>query len=370
MSDLTLIDVFAGIGGLSLGFEQGGFRCLAGVEHTPHHRDVFKRIHPDSNVDFWDVSKVNCGEMMEALSLDQGQLDVLVGGPPCQAFSMAGKRRGLRDERGRLVHQFVRLVKELRPRSFVMENVVGLMSIHDGNLIKRVLKELRELKYVVAAPRKVNAADYGVPQIRRRVFIVGLREDEDAEYEFPSPTHFDDALERLPLRGRWKHRQHVTVDEAIGDLPGSRDVPDSEQDDRTRLPYAKPPFAEYQEVMRKGNRKRSITGNQVSVHFDHIVEAISDLEHGEEEPRTRYRRLYPNKPAFTLRAGSGSFTALRPIHPYKPRVITIREAARLQSFPDRIDFSDVKKWAYQGIGNSVPPLLARALASRLREYLG
>ena len=162
----------------------------------------------------------------------------------------------------------------------------------------------------------------------------------------------------------------VTVNEAIGDLPGNGDAPDSDIADERALPYVGDPFADYQRQMRRGNRSKSVTGNQVSVHYQHIVEAIAALAHGAEEPNTRYRRLYPDQPAFTLRAGSGSFTALRPIHPYRPRVITIREAARLQSFPDRIDFSSVKKWAYQAIGNSVPPLLAGALARRLREYLG
>jgi DNA (cytosine-5)-methyltransferase 1 len=282
---------------------------------------------------------------------------------------MAGKRRGTSDDRGKLVEQFVRIVSEIRPKAFVIENVMGLASIHEGRLLQRVLRELRALNYAVAEPARLNAADFGVPQVRRRLFLVGLL--GDTPFEAPDPTHAPTAaVDALAFGYARPPQGHVTVDEAIADLPGNGRSPDSvDVGDEDAIPYASVARSQYQERMRDGKQK--VTGNRISAHMPHILEAISvlALPFGAVEPSTRYRRLYPDRPAFTLLAGSGSFTALRPIHPYRPRVITVREAARLQSFPDRIEFSSVKKWAYQSIGNSVPPLLGQALGLRLREFL-
>lgn len=368
MSKPTVVDVFAGIGGLSLGFENAGFRCIAAVEYNPEHRKILAGIHPKANAAFSDVSDLDAKRFLRVIGVGRREIDVLVGGPPCQPFSMAGKRRGERDERGQLIHHFVRVVEGMLPRAFVMENVLGLQSIHGGRLIRQVLQDLRALGYTLSSIGKLNAADYGVPQVRRRIFLVGLLGSRP--FEFPLATHHPGFKEPLSFARAWPRSEpYVTVDEAISDLPcNGLQVDDSCVEDDVRRPYATSASSYYQRAMR--GRKRYVTGNQTSEHFPHIVEAIKELGHGDEEPRTRYRRLYPDRPAFTLRAGSGTFTALRPIHPHRNRVITVREAARLQSFPDWVEFNVIKKWAYQAIGNSVPPRLAQTLASRLLDFLG
>lgn len=357
---LTAIELFSGIGGMSLGFEMAGFRVLAGVEKVDQLRAAFQGAHPTAVTDFSDVATLDGRSLLKRLGLRKGQLDILIGGPPCQAFSTAGKRRGSDDERGLLIAHFVRMVAELRPRAFLMENVVGLLSIHLGTLIAQVVRDLSALGYEVAPPATLNAADFGVPQLRRRVFLAGIRGTR--KFEFPQPTHYPIAAPLFPTL-----MPYVTVREAISDLPLVSATAALQRGDRDSIPYRRIAANAYQAQMR--GRRQAVTGNGVSIHQPHIVEAISLLGPGETEPRTRYRRLFQNRPSFTLRAGSGTFTALRPIHPKLHRVITVREAARLQSFPDHVEFSDSKRSAYQEIGNSVPPLLARAIAARLGEFL-
>ena len=361
---LAILDLFSGIGGLSLGFEQAGFHCVAGVEQNDHHRAVFLGVHPEADVSLEDVAAVSLKSARRVLGIDRNELAVVVGGPPCQPISLAGKRQGIEDSRGSLVREFVRVVGELQPRAFVMENVQGLASIHGGSFIEEVVLELYRHGYAVGR-YVLNAADFGVPQMRRRLFIVGLLKGK-RPFEFPTPTH-----ERRDQDNQQNFKfteDHVTVADAISDLPQNgcgRSRTNVEDDEK--LPYLSSPRSVYQKRMRNGDV--AVTGNKITIHVPHILEAISALKQGEEERATRYRRLFANRPAFTLRAGSGSFTALRPIHPTRDRVITVREAARLQSFPDWVQFAPAKKWAYQEIGNSVPPLLGKAIASRLRDYL-
>ncbi len=242
-----------------------------------------------------------------------------------------------------------------------MENVIGLRSIHGGSLLDSLLASLRSDRYHCEL-LILDAADYGVPQIRRRLFVIGVRDGRGPVG--PPPATHAPATDRTLLN---RHlRAHRTVRDAIWDLPGSRyhqlsrDVRDVDL-----LAYYDDAPCEYQRLMR--GVETGVSGNGVTAHFEHILKRIEKkaLPEGAIDPSTRYRRLYWDRPAFTLRAGSGSFTALRPIHPSQARVITVREAARLQSFPDHIQFSSIKKWAYQQIGNSVPPLLGEALAEHL-----
>ena len=359
---LEVLDLFSGIGGLSLGFDQAGFRCVAGVEHNEHHRAAFLKVHKGADVSFEDVVVVT-RKSVNKLGAFPADLAVIVGGPPCQPFSLAGKRKGVDDSRGSLIGQFVRVVGELKPRAFVMENVQGLTSIHGGSLIREVTSEFEKHGYTVQW-EVLNAADFGVPQVRRRLFVVGLLHGKKP-YEFPKATHAKRSKHPFLFEDQ---TEYVTVEQAISDLPqngpGRRRTSIEDQD---AVPYARSAQSEYQEKMR--GSATTVTGNKLTIHFDRIREELSKLAEGQEEPATRYRRLYRDQPAFTLRAGSGSFTALRPIHPTQPRVITVREAARLQSFPDWVTFAPAKKWAYQEIGNSVPPLLGYAIAKRLRDYL-
>jgi DNA (cytosine-5)-methyltransferase 1 len=365
----TVVDLFAGIGGLSLGFEMAGATIVAAVESNPHHVAAYRNGHLSSTLTMAvSVEDIGATDILSSTNLQRGELDFLVGGPPCQAFSMAGKRKGTGDARGSLVWHFCRLVEELQPRVFVMENVLGLKSIHGGELFRDLISALESHSFKCQA-FVLDAADYGVPQHRKRLFVVGTRID-GVSLEAPPPTHRSSGDWSLLSQHLSAHR---TVRDAIWDLRGSRHQKMTRTvDDGLRLPYYSADSADpndYQQLMR-GNEVAT-SGNGITVHFPRIVENIRilALPQGSVEPRTRYRRLYWQRPAFTLRAGSGSFTALRPIHPSQSRVITVREAARLQSFPDRVQFSPAKKWAYQQIGNSVPPLLGAAIAGGLIRSL-
>ena len=354
-SDISVLDLFAGVGGLSLGFELAGAVAAAAIEIDERHAIDYARNHPDVPV-YRSIRHVEPKTLAAEIGYPQGTLDFLIGGPPCQPFSMAGKRNGTADTRGTLVSDFVRFVRELQPRVFVMENVVGLQSIHDGRYLNTTIVALRRAGYR-CEKFILDAADYGVPQHRRRLFVVGSRLDW-VDLTRPAPTH-------ASFPGSLFVQPYVTVRDAISDLPKARIYASLEDDDDLiRLPYAASPNA-YQRLLR--GRGTTVARNGVTRHMPHIVAAISReaLPEGAVHESTRYRRLHWDQPSVTLRAGSGSFTALRPIHPDEPRVITVREAARLQSFPDRYLFAPQKKFAHQQIGNSVPPLLAKAIATKL-----
>ena len=337
----------------------GGVHIVAAFESLEHHATAYEQTHKGVTVHRTPVEGLTRSNLRK---LGVSDIDIVVGGPPCQPFSMAGKRRGRKDARGTLVESFVNVVKIVKPRAFVMENVPGMRSIHRGKYLPAIVDSLKALGYHVSTPHLLNAADYGVPQFRRRLFICGARE-RALPPEAPRRTHGDPRIPEL-----LNHlRPYITVSDAIFDLPGSTELLAAEIEDTDRIPYEAGASNSFQRAMRR--RRLGVTGNGVSLHFEHIVRLINNLPFGGEDPATRYRRLYPDRPAFTLRAGSGSFTALRPIHPTLPRVITIREAARLQSFPDYVTFSPIKKWAYQQIGNAVPPLLARAVAEYVMESL-
>lgn len=359
----TVVDAFAGIGGLSLGFEMVGCRVVAAIESNPHHAAAYKRAHESHVVVFErPVEEIRATDIFRLTNLVRGDLDFLVGGPPCQPFSFAGRRYGAQDARGGLVWEFADLVRSLQPRVFVLENVVGLQSIHEGALLRNLTRLLG--RHYSCRTLVLDAAEYGVPQHRRRLFLIGSR-DKSTRIEPPIRTHSDEPL------ALWGNRteKFVTVRDAISDLPGSMHMIDpDERSDSDYLPYRGEPRGEYQRIMRRATGDL-VSGNGTVAHFDHIVAKLERLREGATDRNTRYRRLYWDRPAYTLRAGSGTFTALRPIHPKLNRVITVREAARLQSFPDHVEFSPVRKWAYQQIGNSVPPLLGRAIASMLLSAL-
>ena len=359
MHQFSVLDLFAGVGGLSLGFEMAGAAPRAAIEFNERHAEYYA-LNRDAEIPIYARSIVDVEPLKLAREIDisKRELDFVIGGPPCQPFSFAGKRNGTADTRGTLVEEFIRFVRELQPRIFVMENVLGLKSIHDGSYLKKIMRQFERDGYR-CNEFVLNAADYGVPQKRRRLFIVGSRLDW-VDLSRPIPTHGPDP-DMLFVR------PYVTVRDAISDLPrltGDELL----TDDSTRLAYATPPN-DYQRDRRNGRRK--VSGNGITRHSPHILKAlaIEALPEGSTHSSTRYRRLHWDEPSVTLRAGSGSFTALRPIHPEEPRVITVREAARLQSFPDSFEFSPQKKLAYQQIGNSVPPLLARAVAAHLIESL-
>lgn len=358
------IDLFAGAGGLSLGFEQAGFDIVAAVEIDPIHSAAHKFNFPNCATVCKSVIDVTGDELRRRAGIGKRDLDLVVGGAPCQGFSLIGKR-ALDDSRNQLVYHFVRIVLELQPKYFVFENVKGLTLGKHRRFLQEIIDAFREGGYTVEADYRVlNAADYGVPQDRRRLFLMGARAGF-ALPTYPEPT------------GR------TTVQQAIGDIPDAETLPALWERDWTKTKFGK--ASTYAAMLRGkkddptdfGYRRRYddtvLTSSMLTEHTNLSRERFAETEQGSVEPISRFKKLDPNGVCNTLRAGTasdrGAFTSPRPIHPTIPRVITVREAARLHSYPDWFRFHATKWHGFRQIGNSVPPLLARAVGGQIMKAM-
>lgn len=364
MSRPICVDLFAGAGGLSLGFEQAGFDIVASVEIDPIHSAVHKFNFPNCTTICKSVVEVTGDELRKRAGIGRREIDVVIGGAPCQGFSLIGKR-ALDDPRNQLVHHFVRIVLELQPKYFVFENVKGLTLGKHRRFLQEIIDAFREGGYEVEANYKVlNAADYGVPQDRRRLFLLGAKAGLTLP-AYPDPT------------GR------TTVIEAIGDIPDAETLPQLWERDWAKAKFGK--ASTYAAVLRGksddpcdfGYRRRFdmslLTSSLLTEHTPLSRERFAATAPGSVEPVSRFKKLDPNGVCNTLRAGTasdrGAFTSPRPIHPTVPRVITVREAARLHSYPDWFRFHATKWHGFRQIGNSVPPLLARAVGGQVMKAL-
>ena len=360
------IDLFAGAGGLSLGFEQAGFDIAAAVEIDPIHCATHEYNFPYSETICASVVDLDGEEIRRRADLGDADIDVVFGGAPCQGFSLIGKR-ALDDPRNRLVFHYVRLVKELHPKYCVFENVKGLTLGKHSEFLRELIVALDEAGYDVAMPYQVlNAADYGVPQDRRRLFLLGARRGL--------------AVPRYPASAGAR----TNVWDAIGDLPDAdrfaelNDVDSVRVEWTTEAPYARRLRELDADPADFGYRREFdsdlLTSSLRTRHVELSKKRFLATEHGKTEPVSRFRKLPPDGLCNTLRAGTdsarGAFTSPRPIHPFLPRVVTVREAARLHSYPDWFRFHATKWHGFRQIGNSVPPLLARAVAGGVVKALG
>jgi DNA (cytosine-5)-methyltransferase 1 len=355
------IDLFAGAGGLSLGFEQAGFDIAAAVEIDPIHCAIHEFNFPYSKTLCASVTDLTGTKIRRLAEIGEKEIDVVFGGAPCQGFSMIGKR-ALDDQRNQLVFHYVRLVRELKPKYCVFENVKGLTVGKHEKFLQELIETLQQSGYQVLLPYKVlNASKYGVPQDRHRLFLIGARESE------PLP-HYPEA-----------RAKQVSVWDAIGDLPDADGFPELEKADSvhaawtTEHPYARklrgldpdPDDYGYKRMFHTS----TLTSSMRTKHTLQSQERFLSTKQGDTEPISRFHKLDPSGFCNTLRAGTdssrGAFTSPRPIHPLLPRVITVREAARLHSYPDWFRFHVTKWHGFRQIGNSVPPLLGRAIASQL-----
>lgn len=322
------IELFAGCGGLSTGFLDAGLHVAAGFEWDVRAVDAYNYNHAyrGSLGVRYDLSGAKGHDLLRAAGARK--VDFMIGGPPCQPFSIAGKRRGTRDERANLLNHYIRLLRELKPAAFLLENVPNLATIDDGLILKRVVQRLRRLGYGVRY-EIVRAADFGVPQMRKRLVMVGIL--GRSVIEFPKPTHGD---RLLPL---------VTVRDAIGDLPDA---------------------GEFGET--------GIYNHEPTAHSDQMIERFKRLPQGKREKLSFHDRLHPDKLSYTLRAGYGNFSPLRPIHHHYHRVITARESARLQGLSDDFIWPDriPRLQQYRQVGNAVPPPLAAAFAKCIAKQMG
>jgi DNA (cytosine-5)-methyltransferase 1 len=361
------VDLFSGAGGLSLGFEQAGFDVRASVELDPIHAAVHEFNFPNCASICADASKVTGAYIRKAAKLGKTPVDVVFGGAPCQGFSLIGKRM-LDDPRNRLLLEFLRLTVELDANYFVFENVKGITIGEHKKLLEELIASFRENGYEVVLPYRVlNAADFSVPQARQRLFLMGAKKG------LPLPVYPSTVAPR------------TTVWEAIGDLPEASEYAElNERDHATKATYGK--SSAYAKRLREliadptdfshprqWNRK-ILTSSMLTEHTALSQKRFQETAPGCVEPVSRFLKLDPDGVCNTLRAGTGSdkgaFTSPRPIHPIIPRCITVREAARLHSYPDWFRFHATKWHGFRQIGNSVPPLLGRAVAAQVIRALG
>lgn len=358
------IDLFAGAGGLSLGFEQAGFDVVAAVELDPIHAAVHEFNFPKCTTLCRSVVDTTGEEIRALASVGDRDIDVVFGGAPCQGFSLIGKR-AIDDPRNQLVSHFARIVSELNPKYFVFENVKGLTLGPHKQFLQELIELFDRFDYNVVKDYKVlNAAHFGVPQDRQRLFLLGSRKDQVAPM-YPKRTRM------------------VTVAEAINDLPDADGYAELLENDSVLARFGRPSaFAKRLRglLVDKDDLshprvwdRRILTSSMRTEHSTKSRNRFKATAQGKVEPVSRYLKLDPNGVSNTLRAGTasdrGAFTSPRPIHPFLNRVITVREAARLHSYPDWFRFHVTKWHGFRQIGNSVPPLLGRAVAGEIGKAL-
>ncbi len=348
------IDIFCGAGGMSLGAQMAGVDITLAIDFNQSAIDTFKSNHPETpNVLCENITKID-------FSKYTADYFILMGGPPCQGFSVSNtKTRNDKNSNNSLFYEFIRAVRELKPKWFVFENVEGITLFQKGKVIAVLREEMAKLGYTTTE-RVLTASDYGVPQNRNRFFMVGNR--ENIEFDFPE-----------------KQEIKVSVEQAIGDLPNLENGALFEE-----LPYKKIKSSEYASLMRKDSKKS--LQNFVSRNKEYVVERYKHIKQGENWqaiPQKMmenykdlnnchsgiYRRLKADSPSVVI----ANYRKNMLIHPFQNRGLSVREAARLQSFPDNFLFQGSLMHKQQQIGNAVPPLLAKAIIEQIikidKQYL-
>lgn len=362
MKNIKVVSLFSGGGGLDLGFVEEGYNIIWANDNNYDAVETYK-VNIGNHIVFADINDLNIKDIPRA--------DIIIGGPPCQSFSLAGKRQ-TEDKRGQLVWKYIDIIKHVQPQAFVFENVTGLLSAKNskGKLIINLLKDaFLTIGYNVKM-QVLNAVDYGIPQRRKRVIIVGLKTEK--QFKFPDPTH---SIKDSSLK------KYVSVQEALDDLPTATD------NENLEIKYIKKPLNGYQRLM---HNTGSITehfiptmseldkyiisyvkpgGNYMDIPKDVKSERIRRLQK-EGGHTTCYGRLDPDMPSYTINTYFNRPNVGCNIHYKEDRLITVREALRLQSFPDSYKIvSRSKQGRNLIVGNAVPPLLAKVIAKELKKYI-
>lgn len=346
MGKYNAIDLFCGAGGLSYGFECVGFNILLGIDNDSKALEVFEHNHKGAKSICGDITQVTYEDIKTKIG--NKRIDIIVGGPPCQGMSLSGPRR-FDDPRNKLYLSYIRLVDEIRPRAFVIENVPGLVSLFGGQIKDSIIEKFTQMGYKVKY-QILCSADYGVPQSRKRVVFVGTR--ENVEFEYPK-----------------KLKSQVTCKMALSDLPPLVDELGEEVSD-----YATDIQNDYQKLMRA--RSEKVHNHVAASHSEKVKKIIAMVPDGcnykslpEEYRNSRnfhvaWTRFASDKPAPTIDTGHRHH-----FHYEYNRVPTVRECARLQSFPDDFVFEGNKTQQFRQVGNAVPPLMAQAIAKQVKKML-
>ena len=348
---LNVIDLFSGAGGLSKGFMDAGYNIVVGVDNDEMALNTFKKNHPGSQTLNADLSKPETFEEIKKLAKGK-TIDVIVAGPPCQGFSLSGPRN-FDDDRNKLYLAVIKMVEQYQPKGFVIENVPGMATLYNGQIKNEILRRFNNIGYNIEC-NVLCAADYGVPQIRKRLVFIGIRKDLGFP-KFPVPTRNKD--------------NYITCREAISDLP-ARDKELGQEVDK----YTSKPTTDYQKIMRNNTK---ILYNHVATNHTELVKNTialvpeggnyKDLPIGWGESRKfneAWTRYDGNKPSRTIDTGHRNH-----FHYQYNRVPTVRENARLQSFPDDFIFLGSRTQQNRQVGNAVPPLLGYAIAKALASSL-
>jgi DNA (cytosine-5)-methyltransferase 1 len=352
-----VVSLFCGIGGLDLGFESAGFEVAVAIDNNPKVLELYKLNFLNTTVLCRDIGDISAAEIRELIQNKypdwDGEITAVIGGPPCQGFSVAGKQNP-DDDRSQLVIKFINLVVELNPSMFVMENVPAIAWKKFSDITGNAIAIIEE--HYILSKWLLTASDYGVPQKRQRAIWVGSKFGEvDAPVGSEKKFHVGDAIPKVSVFDAIADISHISINSQI---------------DTWEL-NQKGEYAQYLDKIfpNISNSPNIISGFQATAHTAATQKKYGDTIPGEKEPTTWAYRLSADGFSPTLRAGSGNRTAARPIHYEHARVITVREAARLHSFPDWFDFGTSKLAAHKAIGNSVPPMLAYAIASQISAHL-
>lgn len=356
MKKFTVIDLFSGAGGLSRGFYDADYDVLMGIDFDEAALKTFANNHGNAKALKLDLfNHNNIDIIVQTLKSMKKHVDVLVGGPPCQGFSLAGKREE-DDKRNMLYLAMVKTAKILKPQAIVLENVPGMLTLYDGKGKERIFKDFEALGYNMTV-KVLYAPEYGIPQIRKRAFFVGLL-NSNQKYEYPIPL--------------LQENQFITCEQAISDLPSL--IGDNNFSLDVIREYMTEPTSDYQRMMRKHSAK--VYNHIPTKHAQKTIDNIALVPDGgkytdlPEELAKNFKyheslhRYNSQKPSLTIDTGHRTH-----FHYKYNRIPTVRENARLQSFPDDFIFYGKKQEQYKQVGNAVPPLLGKAVALKLKEYL-
>ena len=409
----TFMDLFGAPGGFSLGLKLAKIKPLAGVDIDKYGVQTYRFNFKNAIGIEGDLRRITPHELSDKTGISKGDVDIIVGGPPCQGFSTIGRvkianlaKNGkwdlnnhhptfIDDPRNVLYKEFVKIISYFKPDIFIMENVPGMISHRNGETVKEIQKDFKTAGYTTEV-KVLNAVEFGVPQKRMRVFFIGVHKDADLKVLWPIPTHqnpqntndkrtrtIEEYLpENQKSTEKFPKKPAINVWDAIGDLP-EPPVANKMRMGDIPLDYEKPPFSEYQQYSRRGSRK--IHNHIGRPHKERDIKTFSFMKEGDSWKdlpnyikewygyrddifRDKFKKLIRNRPSWTITAHLQK-DGYRYIHPVQPRTITVREAARLQSFPDTFIFKGPRTAQFRQVGNAVPPLLARALGLAARAIL-